>query len=219
MSELNEQQLARLAKLGKRSGVSTTPPAAQPTVNPALAAPLGLASTQAPWSPPSGTPATATAASVVPPIIVIQPTDTTTVPVVDRQTSVRLFGSRRRHVAAAGRILATGLATSGFLATIASLATADARELEAKQADAAPPTTLVETIHRVVYVDEFGNPIAPPTTLSPLDTAAATTTTVPQSSIRSPWTRRQSRRSPPLLRRRPRTPLLPRQRQRRHQHP
>ena len=97
-------------------------------------------------------------------------------PVVDRHTSVRLFGSRRRHVAAAGRILATGLATSGFLGTIASLATADARSLESKQqADAATPTTLVETIHRVVYVDEFGNPIAPPTTLAPLD---ATTTTL-----------------------------------------
>src|SRR5207344_2370092 len=88
---------------------------------------------------------------------------------------VWLFGNRRRHVAAAGRILATGLATSGFLATIASLATADARSLEAGQADAAPTTTVVETIHRVIYVDEFGNRIAAPTTLAPLDSTTTST--------------------------------------------
>ena len=84
-------------------------------------------------------------------------------PVVDRHTSVRLFGSRRRHVAAAGRILATGLATSGFLATIASLAIADARQrrLEAdagRRRDAYRRSA--DTVHRVVYVDEAGNPIA-----------------------------------------------------------
>jgi hypothetical protein len=96
--------------------------------------------------------------------------------VVDRHATVRLFGHRRRHVAAAGRILATGLATSGFLATIASLATADARALEARQADAETPPNVVHMIHRVVHVDEFGSPLATPTTLAGLLEAAATTT-------------------------------------------
>ncbi len=140
-------------------------------------------------------------AAVTPPTIVIQPTDTAAVPVVDRHTSVRLFGSRRTHVAAAGRILATGLATSGFLATIASLATADARQLEAKQADAAPPTTLLETIHRVVYVDEFGNPIGHRPRWPPSIPLRRRPRWVPLS-IRSLWTRLQQRRSPPWLRRR-----------------
>ncbi len=160
-SALNEQQLARLARLGKRgSTAAASSGAVLPTAAAAVATPPPASMR---WNPPVGPPAADTH-------IVIEPAATATVPVVDRHTSVRLFGSRRRHVAAAGRILATGLATSGFLATIASLATADARALEAEQADAAPPTTLLETIHRVVYVDEFGNPIAPPTTLSPLET-------------------------------------------------
>ncbi|MEP7047067.1 MAG: hypothetical protein ABI949_10320, partial [Ilumatobacteraceae bacterium] len=163
-SDLTDLQLARVAKLGKRnpSGAAATSGAARSAAT--VQAPVGSA-----WSPPVGGPGPA-------PAITVEPAAAAMVAVVDRQTSVRLFGGRRRHVAAAGRILATGLATSGFLATIASLATADARQLEAKQADAAPPTTLLETIHRVVYVDEFGNPIAPPTTLAALDPTAATTT-------------------------------------------
>ena len=179
MTELNEQQLARLAKLGKRNPSAS---AATPAANVAPAANVQQAATppvathsaaahspsQVPWSPPAGPAATASsaAATATAAKVVIDPNSTSAIPIIDRHTNVSTIGSRRRHVAAAGRILATGLATSGFLATIASLATADARAAESKQADAAPPTTLLETIHRVVYVDEFGNPIAPPTTLS-----------------------------------------------------
>jgi len=146
-TELNEQQLARLAKLGNRKSAAARPVPPPPT--PA-----------ATWGPPAGPVAQGVAAT----------------PPVDRHTSVRLFGNRRRHAAAAGRILATGLATSGFLATIASFATVDAHSLESQQADpAATPTSLVETIHRVTYVDEFGNPIAPPTTVAaPADPIATT---------------------------------------------
>jgi hypothetical protein len=165
-TDLNDQQRARLARLNKRGGSSTSAPAAADVA----AVPNAAPAIPAVWDPPAGPPGVAAP-------IVVQPAAAAIVPVVDRHTSIRLFGNRRRHVAAAGRILATGLATSGFLATIASLATADARELETKQADAATPTTAVETIHRVVYVDEYGNPIAPPTTLAPLG-AAATPTTV-----------------------------------------
>ncbi|MEY2446421.1 MAG: hypothetical protein QOE00_3001, partial [Ilumatobacteraceae bacterium] len=150
-ADVNAQQAARLAKLGQRNPSSKA--AAQPAA--AHRAPLH-ADGGAPWSPPAGPPATAAAAASAAKII-IEPGSTSQVPVIDKHTSISLFGSRRRHVAAAGRILATGLATSGFLATIASLATADARAEESKQADVAPPTTMLETIHRVVYVDEFGN--------------------------------------------------------------
>ena len=156
MTELNEQQLARLARLGTRNPHPSPTTAARP----------------APWGPPSGRPVTAT------PLAAARSTQPTRrPPVTEQPTSVWLFGSRHRHVAAAGRILATGLATSGFLATIASIANADAQALEAKQADAPPPTTALQTIHRVLYVDEFGNPIAAPTSTSPLDTTTTAVTT------------------------------------------
>ena len=162
MTELTEQQLARLAKLGQRNRTE-------------LATGAPPAPVAAPWSPPVGPPATAAPLRTM--------STTGQVPVVDERTSVWLFGNRRRHVASAGRILATGLATSGFLATIASLATADARAAESQQADASPSTTLVETIHRVLYVDEYGNPIAPPTTLAPSDSSAVTTVAAAESTV------------------------------------
>jgi hypothetical protein len=161
-TEPTAEQRARLAELGQRNR------SASPSVDA-----IALAST--PWSPPAGPPVTAGQ-------IVFEPATAANTSVVDRHTSVRLFGNRRRHVAAAGRILATGLATSGFLATIASLAVADARKAEANQADAATPTTTDGTVHRVVYVDESGNPTAPPTTVAHVATTIATALESPTST-------------------------------------
>ncbi len=121
-AQLNEQQQARLARLGKRVGTAAATPAAQPAAAVVAASPALPGNSMTLWSPPAGPPGVAAQ-------IIVQPAATATVPAVDRHTSIRLFGTRRRHVAAAGRILATGLATSGFLATIAGLATADAREI------------------------------------------------------------------------------------------
>ncbi|TPW11822.1 MAG: hypothetical protein FD127_3004, partial [Acidimicrobiaceae bacterium] len=84
--------------------------------------------------------------------------------VIDRQTNVAVTSSaRRRHAAAAGRVLATGLATSGCLATVGALARAEAPP-ETAFAGSETPSTVVEleTVQRVVYVDEFGNPVAAP---------------------------------------------------------
>jgi hypothetical protein len=133
--------------------------------------------TPTPWAPPVGPPAGDIASASI--AIAAEPTIRAHVQAVDGRTSVWLFGSRRRHVAAAGRIIATGLATSGFLATIASLATADARAADSQQGESTTPTTVLETVHRVVYVDEFGNSIAPPTTPEPVDTSAIPNVTAP----------------------------------------
>lgn len=172
-TEPTPEQLARLAKLGRRNR------SAGPSV--------GAVAPQTQWSPPTGPPMTVDH-------IVFEPATAATTSVVDRHTSVRLFGSRRRHVAAAGRILATGLATSGFLATIASLAVADARKAEANQAEAAAPTTIDGAVHRVVVVDESGNPTAPTTTVAPVapvatsPTTASTATTIATEPPTSPTT-------------------------------
>jgi hypothetical protein len=99
------------------------------------------------------------------------------VPVVDKRTNLKVTKSRRRHAAAAGRVLATGLATSGFFGTITALAQADAHPA-ATAPDAATPG--VKTIERTIYVDENGNPVAPPSSslpgvADPATTAAAAT--------------------------------------------
>jgi hypothetical protein len=186
-TEPTAEQRARLAKLGQRNS------SASPSVDA-----IGRAST--PWGPPAGPPVT---------VGQIVFDSATTATVVDRHTSVRLFGSRRRHVAAAGRILATGLATSGFLATMASLAIADARTAEANQADAATPTTADGTVHRVVHVDESGNPTLPPTTVAQVATSAAApiATVVVESPTATTESTVAPSASPPATKAVPATPV------------
>ena len=82
-----------------------------------------------------------------------------------RQSRLRSFaapiGSRRRHAAAAARVVAVGLSTTGFVVGIASLATAQPEgEIRAESPDATAGTIVqTRTVHRTVYVDEQGNPV------------------------------------------------------------
>ncbi len=82
-----------------------------------------------------------------------------------RQSRLRSFaapvGSRRRHAAAAARIVAVGLSTTGFVVGIASLATAQPDgEIGAASPDVTSGTIIqTRTVHRTVYVDEQGNPV------------------------------------------------------------
>ncbi len=87
---------------------------------------------------------------------------------LDPRTSVNVVASGRRHTAAAAKILSTGLATSGFLGAVGALAlhgASPAPQALSAAADAAtqPTVIVIDTIHRTVYVDEFGNPVAGPT--------------------------------------------------------
>lgn len=99
--------------------------------------------------------------------------------------------NRRRHVAAAGRVLAAGASASAFLLIVAGLAAhppawasgTASGTAGAPEATTAVPTTVVppptvppppptlppvpetvvvvEQVHRRVYVDQFGNPVDP----------------------------------------------------------
>ena len=85
----------------------------------------------------------------------------------DAHTDVPVLPSGRRHTAAAAKIVTTGLATSGFLGTVGMLAVhgaAPAQSTTPAQVQPATPSTVivVDTVHRTVYVDEFGNPVTPP---------------------------------------------------------
>ena len=88
---------------------------------------------------------------------------------------------KRRHAAAATRVLAGGLSTSGFLLSVAVLEV-QAPSVAASTApsmivtDAAFDTTIVtKTLHRTVYVNENGIPTVPPVP----PTAAAVAETLP----------------------------------------
>ena len=90
--------------------------------------------------------------------------------------------SRRRHPASAAKVLTTGLATSGFLGTVGLLAAhgqapSTAAPTPAAQSATDPtPIVVTDTVHRTVFVDEFGNPVTPPAA------PAALTATPPPSS-------------------------------------
>ena len=109
------------------------------------------------WDPPQAGSAVATAMQ----------------PIVDWHTNVNVVRSGSRHTALAAKFVTTGLAASGFLGAVGSLAMDGAAASEAAAAlpgpNQSPPSTVVvlETVHNVVYVDEFGNPVAPPITTVP----------------------------------------------------
>jgi hypothetical protein len=83
--------------------------------------------------------------------------------------------SRRRHPAAAARILSVGLSSSAFFSIIGAFGEQNATHasntagalvsLPAASATRAPVrTTVVEkVVHHVLYVDQYGRPIPPPT--------------------------------------------------------
>ena len=62
-------------------------------------------------------------------------------------------------------MLATGLATSGFLGTITAMAQSDIHKDQNDAATPTPSSVVVKTIQRITYVDENGNPVAPPSSL------------------------------------------------------
>jgi hypothetical protein len=80
----------------------------------------------------------------------------------------------RRRPAVAAKVVATGLAASGFAGPVGYLASREARPTQAAPmpttiapattaaGQAAPSVIVTDTRHRTVYVDEFGNPVAPP---------------------------------------------------------
>ena len=89
-----------------------------------------------------------------------------------RQTGVRVVASKRRHAAAASRIIAVGVSTSATLGIVAALAANPpswASDTPTKTPTVTTPTTPetipvaapVSTIRQTVYVDENGNPIDP----------------------------------------------------------
>ena len=104
----------------------------------------------------------------------------------DRETQAHRIAhlARRRHPASAAKVITTGLATSGFLGTVGLLAVhGQAPATSAPAAPAAPlsagkavvgqaPIVVTDTVHRTVYVDEFGNPVAPPSTPNPASAAS-----------------------------------------------
>ncbi|MGE3325377.1 MAG: hypothetical protein AB7N61_08240 [Acidimicrobiia bacterium] len=93
-----------------------------------------------------------------------------------RLTGVKVVASKRRHAAAASRIIAVGVSTSAMLGIVAALAAnppswakpatpAGASTPADGGVPSTPATTIVvapvETIRQTVYVDENGNPIDP----------------------------------------------------------
>ncbi len=216
-TEIDPEQASRVARLAQRRAASGGGRAAVPPSAPQpapLAAPSPAMSTVAAppaWEPPAQyrpvrytqpiaiTVARATEAAAASASASTVPMNAAArsahlaatapeVAVVDRATSLPVMRSRRRHAAAAGRVIATGLATSGFLATVTALAQADARAEQA--ATPAPDSTAVTVIEKTIYVDENGNPIAPPASLATAaadpavtDTVLPGETTVPTATV------------------------------------
>lgn len=157
MSDIDEEQALRLARLAKRR----SPTAARETP--------ASRSTGIDWSPPS-------------PVIVAE-----VATVRDAHTDVRVVPSTRRHPAAVAKVVTTGLATTGFLGVIAALAidgraAADSASIvagEGSPTDSQSTIVVLETIHRVVYVDEFGNPLPDPSAVASSTTAGAVVAGVP----------------------------------------
>ena len=94
---------------------------------------------------------------------------------VERATGTgRAPRARRRHPAAAGRVLSLGLSSSAFLAMVAAFAahpvTWTAPKATSSSAAAGPrnagpagrPRVVVKNVHHVLYVDQYGRPIASP---------------------------------------------------------
>lgn len=154
MSQLTEEQARRLEKLNSRRPTASRPASPVATSSGATRSQAGVA---AAWDPPQAGSAVATAMQ----------------PIVDWHTNVNVVRSGSRHTALAAKFVTTGLAASGFLGAVGSLAMDGAAASEAAAAlpgpNQSPPSTVVvlETVHNVVYVDEFGNPVAPPTTTVP----------------------------------------------------
>lgn len=94
--------------------------------------------------------------------------------------------TRRRHVARSGRIIASGLAASGFVGAIGSLAEADARKEEEKLAATAAnpvPVAPAPTVPApAVMVSPTTGDAAP---IAPLDTSAPTPTAATQIVVQT----------------------------------
>ncbi len=75
---------------------------------------------------------------------------------------------RRKHPAAAGRILSFGLSSSAFLSMVAAFAQTGAAGTSTAAIVTTPVTARVRTkvvvkdVHHAVYVDQFGRPVAAP---------------------------------------------------------
>ena len=151
--------------------------AAMTAFAPTSSVPVITADTPTPGGTPIGTraPATSTAfAPIVGASTAGAATATAEVPLIDKHTNLAVTRNRRRHAAAAGRVIATGLATSGFFGTITALAQSDAHH-DAASTSAPDSSVVVRTVEKTIYVDENGNPVAPPSsvpgTVDPASTA------------------------------------------------
>ena len=103
---------------------------------------------------------------------------------------------RRRHPAVAGRIIATGVGSTAFFGSVAGIAahpptwanatagTTEAAQPATGESDAAtapPSTTMVlERVARTFYVDQAGNPVAPPGSTTTTAVPAAQTNSMPR---------------------------------------
>ena len=103
---------------------------------------------------------------------------------------------RRRHPAVAGRIIATGVGSTAFFGSVAGIAahppkwanatagTTEAAQPATGESDAAtapPSTTMVlERVARTFYVDQAGNPVAPPGSTTATAVPAAQTNSMPR---------------------------------------
>ena len=175
MSDVDDETARRLARLAQRRAPNRS------TASSSVSAPRA-ASGSAPWGPPSSaatinghalTQMSADSSPTVGPASAHLTTNDA------RSRSRRAAPSGRRHHALAAKVISTGLATSGFLATVGSLATHGAAPTlsSAPSAGSQTETTIItETIHRVVYVDEYGNPVAAPSTTDAPVAPSVTTT-------------------------------------------
>ncbi len=103
---------------------------------------------------------------------------------------VRLGRTRRRHPAMASRIIATGVSGTAFFGSVAGIAAnpptwspksaTSAASATANDATttAVPTSIVIEHVARTFYVDQAGNPVAPPTSTSAPVAAAAVPDTV-----------------------------------------
>ena len=106
--------------------------------------------------------------------------------------------SRRRHPAVAGCIIATGVGSTAFFGSVAGIAahpptwanatagTAEAAQPATGESDAAtaPPSTsmVLERVARTFYVDQAGNPVAPPGSTTTTAVPAAQTNSMPRAA-------------------------------------
>jgi len=87
--------------------------------------------------------------------------------------------SRRKHPAAAGRILSVGLSSSAFLSIVAAFGSQTASGATTSNYAAGPPATLaprvvVQDVHHKMYVDQYGHVLVPVTTAGSTTPGAST---------------------------------------------